>query len=158
MPDAPQPPKSKAIAYAEIDLGVHRPLTITDQARATIIALNDQLKLQRSIRRIWEEQIADREMELTADEQGKHHDMSVAAMERHLKPILHTDNFLREARAKLRDALLEIDSIEDAKRVAEMDTKVAAARMQELGGYFQYLAAVKSSGATRETSHKGDST
>jgi hypothetical protein len=43
----------------------------------------------------------------------------------------------------------DVEGLEFDKAIHEADIKIAVARMQELGGYFAYLAAVKESEIAR---------
>lgn len=100
---------------------------------------------QKDLRRTLDDAIATRELEIYSDERGKHADLSQAALERHLKVETHRDPQLVELRSKLSACISSIEGFEYDIRAFETDVRIAVARMNELGGYFNYLAAIKAS-------------
>lgn len=147
-------PALKALNYAEETLGVHRVHEQAHIARAELDRVLNDLSEARDKRRSTEAQIEDRELELVADERGKHADMSEAAMGRHLKIVFHRDGDLQNLRSSLRSIVGDIEGLEYDKVMHETDIKIAVARMQELGGYLQYLAVVKSTSNTSTASEE----
>jgi hypothetical protein len=144
MPE-PQPgPLRKALNYAENDLGVHAAYEEANKAKATLEADLDLLAQARSGKRELEQKIADREMELVIDETSKHPSMSVAAMERHLKVVVHTDEPMRSLKQGLSNQALALDLAESRVKSSDAAVRIAVARLSELGGYLTYLAAIKS--------------
>lgn len=134
---------AKAITYAEEDLGIHK---VYESAKVAANSLDEcltKLSEQRDRKRLTDQTIIDREMELAEAERGKHPDMSQAAMDKHLKVLFNKDEFIRELTSHLRDILSEIDGLECDRDIFETEIKINTARMFELGGYMQYLAAVK---------------
>lgn len=133
----------KAVNYAEIRLGIH---DIFQEARTARNGLDEcltRLSEARDNKRTNEGAIVDREMELLADERGKHTDASDAWLGRHLKVVYHDDPFLTTCRETLNGIIGDIEGYEFDKIILETDIKIAVARMTELGGYLEYLAAVK---------------
>lgn len=132
-----------ALDYAENTLGVHK---VHEEADELLVKLDQQmteLDEHQDARRALDEQISNREMDVLIEERGKHASMSEAAFGRHLKEVQHKDEQLRKLKSDrgLQAGLaagLEFD-IEYTK--ARLKVKVA--RMEQLGGYFNYLAAVK---------------
>lgn len=153
----PTPTQSplKGLKYAEEQLGVNSVFEYAKTQRANLDAKLTDLAAGKDLRREVEHLIADREIELTSDEYAKHSGMSVAAMERHLKLELPKDPLLRELRAKLGVAVSDIEGLEFDIRMLETDIKIAVARMTELGGYLNYLAAIKQ-GQTKHTKETGE--
>ena len=87
--------------------------------------------------------------------------MSVAAMERHIKTVFFKDSALQDLRVKREAAVSEIEGLEYDVRVIETDIKIAVGRLTELGGYLQYLAAIKlaqTHSKANETSEAGEVT
>lgn len=140
------PGKSKALHYAENILDVHGPLRKANQARENLDDLYSRIDKHSDQKRTVVAAIKDREMEIVSDERGSNPDMSQAQMDRHLKVVMHNDAAL----IKLRDELENIDSVLDGceldAKICSKDIDIAVARMNELGGYFSYLAAVKAHG------------
>ena len=139
----PASPGRKAMAYAEEVLGVHSEYEKAVTARNSLDACLTSLSEARDKRRTLEAKVADREMDISADERGHHPDMSAAAMERHLKVAFAKDEQLSILRTELLGVNGDIDGLECDKTMHEIDIKIAVARLGELGGYFHYLAAVK---------------
>lgn len=134
---------AKAFAYAMNDLGANR---VYDECKQLLSDLGDaQTSLigNRGAKRIIEQAQLDREMDVSAEERGKHSDMSDAAMGRHLKIVFTRDQFLIELRSKLTESDIAIWQDENDIRLTEAELKVATSRMNELGGLFQYLAIIK---------------
>lgn len=132
-----------ALDYAENSLGVHE---VYKEAEKLTCDLNDSLnaldEAQDEKRRL-DELISNMEMDILIDERGKHADMSQAGMDRHLKEVYHKNQSLKRLRmdsnAKAGEAAGHSLDIEYIK----YQLKVKVARMEELSGYFNYLAAVK---------------
>jgi len=131
------------LAYAENTLGVHR---VYEEAQASLAKLDETLtELDTAIdtRRALDDQIADREMELLIEERGKHATMSEAAFGRHLKEVHYKDETLRDLRQKHRSAAGVVSGLELDLKFIESRIRVEAGRLNELGGYLQFLAALK---------------
>lgn len=140
---------AKAVAYAENDLGVHLIFEQTVQHTVTLDTLLADLdKAQDDKRRLLEE-IADAEADLASDERGKHADMSAAAFDQHFKAAKRKDPDLRILRGSLDERLGEIQGLEFDIDLCKTRIKVGVARMEQLGGYLHYLAAVKAEAANK---------
>jgi hypothetical protein len=85
----------------------------------------------------------DLEFELMSQEAANHSDFSQAALDRHMKMFFSKDSTHREIRKLIREKQARIDEVEGIKAVLEADIRIECSRMSELGGYLQYLAAVK---------------
>jgi hypothetical protein len=140
-------PARKALDYAEVTLGVHAAHEQARQARQGLDAILTSISDKRDEKRDVENQIEVHELEILSDERGKHPEMSVAAMDRHLKEVFYKSTHLTELRDVLRRTVGDIEGLEYDRVMFETDIKIAVARMQELGGYLQYLAAIKLSTA-----------
>lgn len=145
------------MTYAETELGVHSTHEAALEARQRLDTLFTEVATQRDVRRDVEHAIADRELELTTEEYGKHGlTMSVSAMERHLKMVLPQDEALRQLRSKHVTVVSDIEGLEYDIRLCEADIRIAVARLQELGGYLTYLAAIKTSRIHQANVRSGD--
>lgn len=142
MTDEPSP-GLKALRYAEDNLGVNRVYDEACEQQSILSGLQDRLLAARSEKRRVEQTKADLEMEVVEEERRKHHDMSQAQMDKHLKVAFSNNGDIREARDYLSTLAGEIDFLEFEVDRAHQDIKIAVARMEELGGYLQYLAVVK---------------
>src|SRR3982750_2123614 len=129
---------SDAIKYAEEHLGIHSVYEQATVARDTLDGVLTELGEKRDALRDKEWALQDREMEIAADERGKHPDMSATGMEKHLKIALQNDDATRELREQISHIRSDIEGLDYDKSIAEHDIKIACARMNELAGYFQY--------------------
>lgn len=102
-----------------------------------------ELSELRDKRRDLSARLNDKEMEVSADEWSKHPDMSAARMEKHVKVAYSNDDEIRGYREELAKVSGDIDGLEFDKDIFETDIRIVVARLQELGGYLQYLAAIK---------------
>jgi hypothetical protein len=147
----------KAINYAEYDLGVHRVYGEARAARAALDKTLTELSEARDKKRDLELRLQDQEMEIIADERGKHPDMSAAAMEKHLKVAYNQSDTVREFREQVMSVVNDIEGLEYDRTIHEVDIRIATSRLQELGGYFHYLAAIKEA-ATAQATKKQETT
>lgn len=135
--------KVNPVTYAEETLGVHRVYEEVVAKRNELDDILGELSDKRDKRRVIEQGISDREMDIVSDERGKHPDMSEAGMTRHLKTVFAKDPLIAPLRQQLLELNNDIDGLEFDKAMAEYDIKIGLARMNELGGYLQYLAVAK---------------
>lgn len=133
----------KALRYAEEQIGVHKVYEDAKTARTALDGCLTDLGKARDQKRDLEFRLHDREMEVAADEYGKHPDMAQVRMDKHLKRALSQDDDWRELREQLSKVSGDIEGLEFDRSVFEADIRIAVSRLQELGGYFQYLAAIK---------------
>lgn len=134
---------NRALDYAESYLGVHR---VHDEAEALLAEMDEALNALDSAidaRRMLDGQIEDRQMLLLVEERGKAADISQAAMDRRLKEVYHKDETLKRLRMQRNAKAGEASGLELDIEHTKYRLKVKVARIEELGGYFQYLAAVK---------------
>lgn len=134
---------NRSIEYAEQKLGVH---SQNNEAREYLALLDSVIALlieARSTRRGIEDQLADLEIDIQVDETSRHPSTSATALKEHLKVAIRK----HEGHANLRSSLLaaqnQVDRLELDRSRIENHLKVSVARLAELGGYLQYLAAIK---------------
>ena len=142
--EAPKPSaQQRAIDFAKNVLGVD---SVFDEARAAMDELEDRqetLHKTSTRRRNIEAEIADREIELIAEERANNLDLSQAAFDRHMKIVLQQDNQLLDLRTTREAHVSEHERAEyDADR-AKLQVRLLSARMEELGGLLHFYAAVK---------------
>jgi hypothetical protein len=154
MTTAPVNAAVKALTYAEEQLGVH---SVYDEARENYVKLDNlmtDLGNARDKKRTLERDIQDREFEIMSDERSKHPEMSAASMDKHLKLAYHADPPLRVLREEHISIVNDLDGIELDKSALEIAIKIAVARLHELGGYFEYLAAIKNQAGSTDTANE----
>jgi hypothetical protein len=134
---------AKALKYAEDTLGVHSVYEEATRVQAELTAINDELGRLIAEKRQLTGQATQREGDIMVDERGKHPDHSQAAFDRHLKVTYHTDGELFDLRRRLLDNATRIDLLEFEGRSKESQLRLLVARLEQLGGYLHYLAAVK---------------
>lgn len=155
MSDTKPSPARKALDYAEKALGANETYDHAVQALATLSEEVEKVTEQKKLKRSLDEQIESQVMELTIEEASKHTEMSVAAMERHMKVVLARSPELSALRAQLSLVNGQIEYLDYQIRIVETDVKIVTARLTELGGYFSYLAAIKLAHSTNKTSEAG---
>jgi hypothetical protein len=158
MADVEAPTGHPGLDYAQRNLEVNKVYAEAQEAREELVRDQAKLAQGREIKRDLEFRLRDREMEITSDERGKHPEMSQAAMDRHLKTAFHADDSYRELKEQLDRAGLAVWQVEQDIDLDHADIRIATARLTELGGYLNYLAALKqhetltSADAKQETS------
>jgi hypothetical protein len=133
----------KAIKYAEETLGVHDVYVQAKTLPGAIEGLRRSVALKRRTKTSQEDLYTDAELQFIANKRGENSSMSQTAFEKFIKGEIHLEPTLRKWRGELADLNFEIESDEAAIRRLQYDLEIATARMTELGGYFAYLAAVK---------------
>lgn len=134
---------AKALSYAEDTLGVHTVFEETVTEKEQLDKLLTDLATKRDSRRDIELKMTDREMEVTIEERSNHPDMAVTRWDKHIKERFRDDDDLRALREQKFAVDSEIEGLEFDRQVTETTIKIGIARMTELGGYLNYLAAVK---------------
>ena len=142
-------PEVKSIRYAE-SLGLDTVYNEALTARNALEASQKHLLELRSRRRQLEDYKADREMEVAEAERAANPTMSQAQMDKHLKVAYSNDGDIRETRDELSTLAGEIDFVEYEIERIHQDIKIAVARLNELGGYFQFMAVVKQASEARK--------
>ena len=139
----PPTPGQKALAYAEDRLQVNRVYHEALQKRNELDEVLNELSDLRDRKRDLDARLTDAEMQVASDEWSKHPDMSAARMEKHVKVAYSNNDDVRQLREQLVKVTGDIEGREFDRSMCETDIKIAVARLQELGGYLQYLAAIK---------------
>ena len=133
---------SRGVKYAEEDLGVHSVYEGLITSRAKLAEMHEAINTLRASKRNSESLVADREMQLVGEHRAAHADMSQAAFDRHMKVVLQEDEQLRPAREALLSLDRTLDQATSGLKLAETDVRIGVARLEELGGYLNYLAAL----------------
>jgi len=143
MTAATQTAGRKGLVYAEVTLGVHDVYEEALAFRAALDATLTALGEARDKKRAAEAMLQDAEMNIVAEERGAHPEMSQAQMDKHVKVALSKDTTVRTLRDQLLESIGDVEGLEYDRAMNETDIKIAVARLHELGGYFEYLAAIK---------------
>lgn len=142
---------AKALEYAEKTLGVHKVYEEALSNRDKLDTLLTDLAEAKDRRRDIDLKVADREMEVTIEQRSKHPDMAVTRWDKHIRESFRDDDDLRALREQTFATQGDIEGLEFDRQVIEINIKIALARMNELGGYFYYLAEVKRAKEAGET-------
>ncbi len=143
-------PALKALRYAEDNLGVNLIFEDAVNRKEKMDDVLTELSTLRDKKRDLQSRLNDKEMEVAADEWGKHPDMAAARMEKHVKIAYSNDGEIRGYREELNQISGQIEGLEYDKEILDTEIKIAVARMHELGGYLQYLAVIKEASIARE--------
>jgi hypothetical protein len=146
--------RAKALQYAEDILGVHEVFEETVELAGELDTLLGELDKAQDAKRLLVEEYADREVELISEMRGVHVSMSDTRFKSEFKGWERTDKVLRKIRGEQATVQATIQGLEYDKTVIEVRIKVGTARMVELGGYLQYLAAVKLAARDEELGKK----
>ena len=152
MTDKQPSPAAKALRYAEEELRVHTVYNEVLVTREELDKVLTDLSELRDKKRALALSLEDKELAVAADEWGKHPDMAVSRMEKHIKQAYSNDGEIRGMREELAKLSGDIEGREFDRDMLETDIRIACARLMELGGYLQYLAAIKTeAGKASET-------
>lgn len=131
-------------------MGVHTVYENAVAKRNELDGILTSLSTARDSRRDIELKLTDREMEITIDQRSKHPDMPVTRWDKHIKESFRDDDEMRALREQNFKVVGDIEGLEFDKQICEVDIKIALSRMNELGGYLSYLAAVKAANTKPE--------
>lgn len=140
-----------ALQYAEVKLGVHTCYEAAQAARNELDEILTALDKAQDERRTLTESIADREVDILNEEWGKHSDMAASRMDQHVKIAKRKDALLSSLRTKHNEVAGTINGLEFDADMQRLQIKIQIARMDELGGYLNYLAAIKQAELTKKT-------
>jgi hypothetical protein len=132
-----------ALTYAENVLGVHECYNRAQEAHAELDEVVTALDKAQDKRRSLTDAIADREIDLLSEEWAKHPEMAASRMDQHVKIVKRKDTLLSGLRDQLSAVSGEINGLEYDADICKQRIKIESARMVELGGYFNYLSAIK---------------
>jgi DNA polymerase elongation subunit (family B) len=141
---------AKALEYAEGTLKVHMVYHEALQKRNELDEILGELSELRDTKRDLDVRLVDAEMLVAAEEWAKHPDMSAARMEKHVKVAYSQNDDVRQLREQIIKLSGDIEGRQYDVTICEVDIKIAVARLQELGGYLNYLAAIKQAGIASE--------
>lgn len=143
-------PEQKSLKYCE-DLGLN---SVYQEALAKRSALGDkalEITDLRNKKRNLESLKTDLEMEVIENERAAHPEMSAAQMDKHLKVAFSNNCDLRDAKEAINNVTTQIDVVEHEIELLNIDIRIATARLNELGGYFQFMAIIKSINEAKKT-------
>lgn len=149
-------PERKALDYAELTLGVHKVFEEAKEKRQALADANLKMLDLRAARRGQEQYLEDLKMEVIEEERSTNPSESQAAFDRRIKVVFSNNGAIREGRDRLLYLAGDIETVEYEIEMLTKDIQIAVARMQELGGYLQFLAVIKQANASRETKNHTD--
>lgn len=145
---------ARAIKYAENRLGVHEVYDTVEDAIKQLDSLLADLDKAQDSRRKLDDEYADREVEMIGEKRGMHPSMSDTRFKSEMRIWEREDPKLSELRSKLSEVRGEIQGLEYDAEILRHRIKAGSSRMEELGGYLNYLAAVRSEQTQAETTNK----
>lgn len=134
---------AKALRYAEENLGVH---VVWENVQTYLQDLDEllaELDKAHDRKRQLNEDYADREVELVHEMRTAHVSMTDTRFKSEWKGWERTDKSLGTIRVELNKVLSEIQGLEYDTDLLKLRIRSSSARLEELGGYLHYLAAVK---------------
>jgi len=134
---------AKALTYAEETLGVHKVWENVQTYLQDLDGLLADLDKAQDRKRQLEEDYADREVELVHEMRGIHPSMSDTRFKSEYKGWERADEKLSGLRVELNKVRSEIQGLEYDVDLLKLRIRANSARLEELGGYLHYLAAVK---------------
>lgn len=143
---------AKALTYAEEHLGVHKVWENVQTYLQDLDELLADLDKAQDRRRQLDETYSDREVELIGEMRGVHPNMSDTRFNSEMKTWVREDQSLRATRVELNKVRSEIQGLEYDADLLKLRIKASSSRMEELGGYLHYLAAVKNQAETAKKS------
>lgn len=131
------------VTYAEETLGVHKVYDEAQKCLADLDSSTSELDAAMDRKRELVAQINAREADVWHEERSRHSDYSQTALDKHVKQQKAQDEALKKLSTDLRSAESEISGIEYDIDVTKYTLRTLNARMEQLGGYFNFLAAAK---------------
>jgi len=133
----------KALQYAEENLGVNKVFEeLTGYLNDLDVSTSDLDKALDAKREL-EEEYADAEVDLVNEKRGLHPEMSDTKFRQELKIWERENDRTNTLRIQLNAVKSEIQGLEFDQAVLKARITVGSARLTELGGYLNYLTAVK---------------
>lgn len=149
---------AKALKYAEENLGVHKVWENVQTYLQDLDSLLADLDKAQDRKRQLNEDYADREVELVHEMRTAHVSMTDTRFKSEWKGWERTDKVLGTIRVELNKVLSEIQGLEYDADLLKLRIKSSTARLEELGGYLHYLAAVKNQAETVKKSSQREET
>lgn len=149
MTDSPASAGHPALDYAERVLGVHK---VYEEAEALLIELDTVMNAFDAAvdaRRTLDERIEDHQMDVMILLRGQlGGEISQAAFDKRLKETYYKDEALKRLRMERNAKAGEASGLELDIEHVKYRLKVKVGRMEELGGYFHFLAVTKQAEAS----------
>lgn len=134
---------AKALAYAEETLKVHEVYEATRSQLEELDTLTSDLDKALDRKRELADKHEDGYVRLLGEKRGTHPEMSDTGFKTRLREWERDDPELAIIRADQNAVASEIQGLEFDIDMCKMRLRVGCSRMDELGGYLHYLAAVK---------------
>lgn len=131
------------VQYAEVTLGVHEVFKYAEVLHDELTQRQLELEEAQRKRRAAIDALEVVETGFITAARGKNPDMSQTAFEKAVKLWMVGDKSVQAARRSHSECTGKVEYHEHLVRAVELKLKIQIARMNELGGYLQYLAAAK---------------
>jgi len=141
---------AKALRYAEDSLGVHKVYEEAQVAAARLAEAREAVVKARHEKQKAEGEYTDAEYEFVTAQRSQLGEMSQTAFDKAIKVAINKEPGLRAMRGDLAQRSTNLEFLEASVSRLRVDVEIATSRMNQLGGYLAYLAAVK----TAETAAK----
>lgn len=139
---------AKALQYAEEQLGVHKVYEGAIKLLADLDKVLADLDNAQDRRRELNEHYSDREVELIDEMRSIHVSMSDTRFNSEMKLWKRKDTKLMKIQLDINKVLSEVQGLEYDSDLIKLRIRVGSARLEELGGYLNYLAAIKATTST----------
>lgn len=139
---------AKALQYAEETLGVHEIHQRVMQQLDDLDTLLADLDRAQDRKRDLNEHYSDREVELIGEMRTVHVSYSDTKFNAEVKLWKRQDKKLMTIQLEINQVLSEIQGLEYDADLLKLRIRANSSRMEELGGYLHYLAAVKATTTT----------
>lgn len=147
---------NKALQYAEEELGVNYVWQeVQDYLSSLDKTLSDLDKAQDRKREL-EEKVLDAEVDLVNRKRGQHPNMSETGFKTNMKVWEREDTALMGWRIELNKITSEIQGLQYDADLFKLKIRAGSSRLEELGGYLHYLAAVKMQNQAEKTSRTNE--
>lgn len=145
-------PEARAQAYVRDTLNADGIYAEAEAALAALAAAHERIASTATRKRGLLDEIETLELEITLRERADQAELSQAAFERYIKPVLGLDPNLVALRREVSVVTSEHEQAELDARLHERTAFVKSSRMQELAGVLAFYASVKV-GAANDTIH-----
>lgn len=131
------------VTYAETVLGVHEVFKYAEVLHDELVNRQLELEEAQKLKRQMADGVEQAEIALIIQKRGENSELSQTAFEKRIKEWMFQDKIVQQTRRHLSDSTSKVEYQEHLVRAVELKLKIQIARMNELGGYLQYLAAAK---------------
>lgn len=139
-------PTNKALQYAEETLSVHSVYLHVLEQQERLNKARGVLISRRHKNRELDEKLDSIQMDIVSEEWAKHPEMAQTRMDKHVKVAVQKNPDHSVTRMQKQELEREIEFAEAEIKQLEIEIRTGTARMDQLGGYLNYLAVTKYAG------------